>query len=94
MLAKAAGDADLARQVAEHKTLFFKVSTPDGPLDYQKAMSGDLKLVPTDDQALSILEGDYHAMVEARLPQGENAPTFGVLMASCRKIADEINATT
>jgi len=45
--------------------LFFKVSTPDGPLDYQKAISGELKLVPSDDQVLATLEGDYQAMVEA-----------------------------
>lgn len=76
----AATDGDLARQVADHKKLFFKVGTPNGPVDYHAAVAGGLELVPPDASRRAALDEDYARMIDARLPHGETAPTFAELM--------------
>lgn len=93
MAARAAADADLARQVADHKQLFFRVSTPTGPVDYNAAISGGLILTP-DAERLPLLADDYAQMIDARLPNGETAPSFEDLMASCARIAADVNGVT
>ena len=90
--AKAAEDRDLAQQVAAHKSTFFKVNTPDGPIDYHAAVNGALQLVPHDQTVRTELADDYSRMVDARLPHGEQAPTFEELMKSCARIAEAVNA--
>ena len=88
--ASAASDHELARQVAEHKSMFFAEKDFDGgKVDYFQATSGDLRLIPQG-QSLDALEKDYAAMLEDGLLAFEQ-PTFEAVMASCAAIQDEIN---
>jgi len=86
----AASDHELARQVAEHKSMFFAEKDVDGgKVDYFQAISGDLRLIPQG-PSLDALEKDYAAMLEDGLLAFEQ-PTFETVMASCAAIQDEIN---
>ncbi len=88
--ASAASNNELARQVAEHKSMFFAEKDVDGgKVDYFQATSGDLRLIPQG-QSLDALEKDYAAMLEDGLLAFEQ-PTFETVMASCASIQDEIN---
>ena len=88
--ASAASDHELARQVAEHKSMFFAEKDFDGgKVDYFQATSGDLRLIPQG-PSLDALEKDYAAMLEDGLLAFEQ-PTFEAVMASCAAIQDEIN---
>ena len=88
--ASAASDHELARQVAEHKSMFFAEKDVDGgKVDYFQAISGDLRLIPQG-PSLDALEKDYAAMLEDGLLAFEQ-PTFETVMASCAAIQDEIN---
>ena len=88
--ASAASNHELARQVAEHKSMFFAEKDVDGgKVDYFQATSGDLRLIPQG-QSLDALEKDYAAMLEDGLLAFEQ-PTFEAVMASCAAIQDEIN---
>lgn len=88
--ASAASDHQLARQVAEHKSMFFAEKDVDGgKVDYFQATSGDLRLIPQG-PSLDALEKDYAAMLEDGLLVFEQ-PTFETVMASCASIQDEIN---
>ncbi len=86
----AASDHELARHVAEHKSMFFAEKDVDGgKVDYFQATSGDLRLIPQG-PSLDALEKDYAAMLEDGLLAFEQ-PTFEAVMASCAAIQDEIN---
>jgi hypothetical protein len=86
----AASDLELARQVAEHKSMFFAEKDVDGcKVDYFQATSGDLRLIPQG-PSLDALAKDYAAMLEDGLLAFEQ-PTFETVMASCASIQDEIN---
>jgi len=86
----AASDHELARQVAEHKSMFFAEKDVDGgKVDYFQATSGDLRLIPQG-PSLDALAKDYAAMLEDGLLAFEQ-PTFETVMASCAAIQDEIN---
>ena len=88
--ASAASDHQLARQVAEHKSMFFAEKDVDGgKVDYFQATSGDLRLIPQG-PSLDALEKDYAAMLEDGLLAFEQ-PTFETVMASCAAIQDEIH---
>ncbi|MDH1381293.1 nucleotidyl transferase AbiEii/AbiGii toxin family protein [Comamonas aquatica] len=88
--ASAASDHQLARQVAEHKSMFFAEKDVDGgKVDYFQATSGDLRLIPQG-PSLDALEKDYAAMLEDGLLAFEQ-PTFEAVMASCTAIQDEVN---
>ncbi|WP_303678175.1 nucleotidyl transferase AbiEii/AbiGii toxin family protein [Ralstonia mannitolilytica] len=88
--ASAASNHELARQVAEHKSMFFAEKDVDGgKVDYFQATSGDLRLIPQG-PSLDALEKDYAAMLEDGLLAFEQ-PTFETVMASCAAIQDEIN---
>lgn len=88
--ASAASDHELARQVAEHKSMFFTEKDVDGgKVDYLQATSGYLRLIPQG-ASLDALEKDYAAMLEDGLLAFEQ-PTFEAVMASCAAIQDEIN---
>ncbi len=88
--ASAASDHELARQVAEHKSMFFAEKDVDGgKVDYFQATSGDLRLIPQG-PSLDALAKDYAAMLEDGLLAFEQ-PTFETVMASCASIQDEIN---
>ncbi|NQW94077.1 MAG: nucleotidyl transferase AbiEii/AbiGii toxin family protein [Polaromonas sp.] len=90
--ARAAGDHQLARAVAEHKSVFFVEKDAHGSkIDYSKAVTGGLQLVPTG-AALAALESDYAAMLEDGL-LALHQPSFDEIMEKCRAIQDEVNHT-
>ena len=87
--AKAAGDHPLARSVAEHKSVFFAEKDASGAkVDYLKAVSGGLQLVPAG-AAMAALEKDYGAMLEDGL-LAFHQPSFDEIMEHCRSIQDEV----
>jgi hypothetical protein len=86
----AATDSELARQVAEHKSMFFAEKDASGAkIDYFQATSGGLRLIP-EGPPLDALKKDYAAMLEDGLLALEQ-PTFEALMARCAAIQHEIN---
>ena len=86
----AASDHELARQVAEHKSMFFAGKDVDGgKVDYFQATSGDLRLIPQG-SSLDALAKDYAAMLEDGLLAVEQ-PTFETVMASCSAIQEKVN---
>ena len=88
--AQAAGDHQLATAVAEHKSVFFVEKDAHGSkVDYLKAVTGGLQLVPTG-TALAALESDYAAMLEDGL-LALHQPSFDEVMEKCRTIQDEVN---
>lgn len=88
---RAIANADLAAQVATHKTAFFRERDQAGAwIDYHGAVGGGLQLVPVGPH-LSELEADYAAMqADGLLPEG--ALTFARLMARCGEIERAANA--
>lgn len=81
---------ELADRVAEHKQAFFAEKTPDGSvIDYERAVSGELRLVP-DGDALEALRSDYQEMISSGLFE-EDPSSFEVLMDQCRAIEAEAN---
>lgn len=90
--AKAIADRALAVAVAAHKTMFFAEKDAGGePIDYQRAVSGDLHLVP-DGSALQLLATDYERMLEDGLLE-DGAETFDALIVRCREIQQAANAS-
>ncbi len=88
----AAGDHQLARAVAEHKSVFFAEKDAHGSkVDYLKAVTGGLQLVPAG-AALAALENDYAAMLEDGL-LALHQPSFAEIMEKCLAIQDEVNHT-
>jgi hypothetical protein len=86
----AASDSELARQVAEHKSMFFAERDASGAkIDYFQATSGGLRLIP-EGPPLAALKKDYAAMLEDGLLAFEQ-PTFEAVMARGAAIQDEIN---
>jgi hypothetical protein len=86
-------DRKLADTVAEHKTWFFAAKDAEGqPVDYQKAVKGNLKLVPQG-AARTALEEDYHHMVDDGLLLDE-PETFDVLMERCADLEKRANKTS
>ena len=87
---QAAGDNQLAKAVAEHKSVFFAEKDAYGSkVDYFKAVTGGLQLVPTG-AALAALESDYAAMLEDGL-LALHQPSFDEIMEKCRAIQDKVN---
>lgn len=89
---RAAVDLDraLARAVAEHKSIFFAESTPDGaPIDYRAAVTGTLTLAPAGGAREALAE-DYRHMVEDGLLL-EDAEPFEALLQRCQTLADKVN---
>jgi hypothetical protein len=88
---KAIADADLATAVADHKSMFFSEKDAEGvPVDYHAAVTGALRLVPSD-QALEMLADDYRRMVEDGLLLDDAEP-FDALIAECFTIQAAANA--
>lgn len=87
----AIADRELAAAVAMHKSIFFAEKDSHGaPIDYDKAVSGALQLVP-EGAALDRLARDYEGMVEDGLLLEEAEP-FGHLMDRCREVQRKANA--
>ena len=86
----AARNHELARQVAEHKSVFFAEKDAAGEkIDYFQATSGNLRLIPQG-ASLDALAKDYAAMLEDGLLAFEQ-PAFETIMASCEAMQNEIN---
>src|SRR5712691_1339181 len=92
--AKAAiADKNLAKAVADHKSMFFsEKDAKGGSIDYHAAVSGALQLVPRDD-ALATLANDYRRMVEDGLLLDDVEP-FDVLIKNCLAVQNRANAAT
>lgn len=87
----AAKDRALALAVAEHKSIFFAESMPDGaPIDYRAAVTGALDLAPSGDARQTLAE-DYQRMVEDGLLLDDAEP-FEVLLQRCQALALKVNA--
>jgi len=83
-------DKQLARAVADHKSMFFTEKHPDGQLiDYHAAVTGHLRLVP-DKGALTTLADDYRCMVDDGLFLNE-VESFDALIRECRAIQEKAN---
>jgi len=77
--------------VAEHKSIFFAESMPDGaPIDYRAAVTGALDLAPSGDARKTLAE-DYQRMVEDGLLLDDAEP-FDVLLQRCQALALKVNA--
>ena len=86
----AAADRDLAKAVARHKGMFFAEKAANGaPINYDAAVNGDLKLVPTG-EALAALNKDYSQMIDDGLLLEEAEP-FDALIQRCAHIAERVN---
>jgi len=91
--AAACANLDLAKAVAEHKSVFFVEKDVAGSkIDYFAATSGQLQLIPTS-EPLTALEQDYAAMLEDGL-LALNQPSFSEIIEQCRAIQDEVNRQT
>ena len=76
--------------MAAHKSVFFAEKGANGSkVDYLKAVTGGLQLVPVG-VAFAALESDYNAMSEDGL-LALHQPSFGEIMEKCRAIQDEVN---
>jgi hypothetical protein len=83
-------DRDIGKAVAEHKTLFFRETLPEGgAIDYADAVEKNLKLVPTG-KALKDLTSDYAAMLGDGL-LGDNVFTVEQLLESATDIQGRAN---
>lgn len=86
----AASNHELARQVAEHKSMFFAEKDANGDkIDYFRATSGQLQLIPQG-PSFDALAQDYTAMLEDGL-LAIDQPSVEVVMANCGMIQDKIN---
>ena len=81
----------MALAVAEHKSIFFAESMPDGaPIDYRAAVTGALALAPRGDARTALAE-DYRRMVEDGLLLDDAAP-FDALLQRCQARAERVDA--
>ncbi|MGB7334491.1 MAG: nucleotidyl transferase AbiEii/AbiGii toxin family protein [Salaquimonas sp.] len=84
-------DRALATDVAEHKQHFFRETDSKGEvIDYQVAVTGSLRLVPTG-APLDTLKGDYSKMIDAGMFQSD-AISFDDLMNRLAILQDRVNA--
>jgi hypothetical protein len=88
----AIADRELAKSVAQHKSMFFAEKAADKtPIDYEAAVGGGLQLTPSG-EGRAALEQDYARMLEDGLLLDE-AETFDELLARCAKIQEKANAS-
>ena len=82
----------LAGDVARHKTMFFAEKDRHGvTIDYRRAVSGGLQLVPTDSECMDVLRDDYARMLDEGL-LADDTERFDELMDECRRIEGVVNA--
>jgi hypothetical protein len=88
--AAACANPDLAKAVAQHKSVFFAEKNVTGAkIDYFAATSGQLQLIPTG-ASLAALKQDYTAMLDDGL-LALNQPSFTDIIDQCRVIQEEVN---
>ena len=84
-------DPGLAKSVAAFKARFFRAKdSACNPIDYDKALSGNLKLVP-DGEALEALEADYKKMADEGILLDDAEP-FSKLIECCADIEQRANS--
>jgi hypothetical protein len=89
--ARALADRDLGAAVARHKTWFFAEKDSSGQIiDYGKAVTGGLRLVPSG-AAMDDIRADYARMVEDGLLL-DDAEEFEVLMGKIVDLERRANA--
>ena len=80
----------VARQVAEHKSIFFaEKDASGGKMDYFCAIGGALRLIP-EGASLAALQNDYAAMRKDGL-LALNPTTFAKLIENCGGIQDALS---
>ena len=88
---RALADRVLALSVARHKAMFFRENDSLGKrIDYEAAVSGGLRLVPSGD-ARKVLAADYVGMLAIGMLLDEDEP-FDVVMERCAMIEARANA--
>lgn len=91
--AAAIADREVAKAVAEHKSLFFiEKDTEGAAIDYFAATSGKLEIVP-EGAARAALAADYEGMRADDILVGDALP-FDALMEACSSVAKSANTTT
>jgi hypothetical protein len=86
----AISDQALARDVAEHKSMFFaEKDAAHLPIDYKAAVGGHIQIIP-EGGAMAALEKDYAAMLEDGL-LSTHQPRFDSIMAACAHLQNLIN---
>ena len=86
----AIADRELARAVAEHKSMFFAEKDENkNSIDYKEAVSTEIQIIP-DGSALEALEKDYVAMLEDGL-LSTHQPSFGEVITMCVELQSSIN---
>lgn len=84
-------DRPLAVEVAQHKEDFWRATdTDEQPIDYLRALSGNLQLVPID-AARQALEADFQAMTDSGMLRGE-IPSFAELLTRINQLEERCNA--
>lgn len=87
---KALSDRELANSVAKHKEKFFVENDNHGErIDYLRAVSGFLQLVPTG-QGYEVLADDYAAMLADGMLLNESE-SFDAMMEQCSTIEARAN---
>ena len=88
--AQALGNRVLAQAVARHKAMFFAENDSAGNrIDYQAAVSGELRLVP-DGPARTALAEDYNRMLADGMLLDDEAP-FDEVITRCAEIESRAN---
>lgn len=87
---RAASDSQIAEGVAHHKSVFFREKDHNGnPIDYFKAVSGELCLLP-DGKARDALALDYERMCASGMLL-EEVGSFEELLEQCADIEHRVN---
>ncbi len=85
-------DRNVAQRVAKHKAWFFAAKDHEGkPIDYERAISGGLVLVPVTAEVLNTLKADYEQMITDRLFLGE-PESLDWVIDRCKTIETKANA--
>lgn len=86
----AIADRELARSVAEHKSMFFAEKDANkNSIDYKAAVSTEIQIIP-EGRALEVLNKDYAAMLEDGL-LAPHQPTFAEIISTCSELQSDIN---
>ena len=85
--ARALANRELALSVARHKAMFFRENdSSGGRIDYEAAVSGNLRLVPSGTAEQALAE-DYASMLAIGMLLDEDEP-FRTLMQRCALIEE------
>lgn len=91
IVARAVADRELGLAVARHKAMFFRENDSNGEgIDYEAAISGGLRLVPTG-AAQEVLANDYASMLASGMLLDEDEP-FSALMERRAVIEERVNS--